>query len=144
MSTRFCTSCGTAASLDTLKFCTNCGGALPVVVEAVPAVAAAAPPVSAVPFTVQSVPQASPEPTPPAQSVSEGPIIRRTRTSPFLPPPVAEENDAPIISRAWAIGQVSNPGKRQLTKQRKMAGGLPSWDPLPPGELVVKRGTRKG
>lgn len=166
MSMRFCTSCGQGADDAGLKFCTGCGTRLPE-----PAVAAAPPVVTAVPpeLSVSPVPDVPAEPASTVQetlsaipvapmeaapaepapaeaappAADDGVVIRRTRTSPFLPPPVREDA-APVISRGWAQAQSSSAGPSKLTKQRKMAGDLPDWEPLPPGEVLVRRGTAGG
>lgn len=150
---RFCTQCGTGTDDASLKFCINCGSALPaaaavVAPPVVPAVIAEVPvaPVAPEAPVISEVPAAVIAPVPPAAPAAppapdDGFVVRRTRTSPFLPPPV-QEDAAPVISRAWAQSQSARPAASKLSKQRKMAGGLPDWEPLPPGEVLVKRGSR--
>jgi hypothetical protein len=104
------------------------------------------------------VAQVSPPPPPPlpepvldsyvapvvAAAATEVSINRRTASRVFLPPLLQSEEQAqsPIVSRAW-IGQGARTSKKQLSGERKTAGDLPDWDPLPPGELVVVRGKKQ-
>ncbi|MBX3100669.1 MAG: hypothetical protein KF761_13955 [Salinibacterium sp.] len=69
-------------------------------------------------------------------------IIRRTASRVFLPPRLENEDDTPMVSRAW-VGRTDRAGKKQLGGARKMAGNLPDWEPAPPGELIVTRRKRK-
>ncbi len=143
-----CPSCGASIDDASLKFCTSCGLRLVPdsdVGPAEPATGFIQPPPASVATVELATNEAAPElsnsePTP-VVDVSEV-VIRRTRTSPFLPPPLPDEEQTPIISRAWA-GSRNSGRKAQLTRERKMAGGLPDWEPLPPGELLVKRAKRK-
>lgn len=70
-------------------------------------------------------------------SGSETFVIRRGLSATRLlpPPPPA---DTTVISR-----QVLRPragGSRpETSRERKIAGNLPQWEPLPPGELFVRR-----
>jgi hypothetical protein len=117
---------------DTLRFCTLCGTPVAPAEPDAPAAVTVS--------VTEHVPLvATPAPAPAEDAV----IIRRNRTSPFLPPRAPEEQVTPVVSRTWA-SQVSGTGKKkQLTRERKMAGDLPEWEPLPPGELIVTRGKRK-
>lgn len=45
-----------------------------------------------------------------------------------------------IVSRG-VLGSRAD-GRPQTSRERKVAGDLPSWDLLPPGELHVRRGSR--
>ena len=38
----------------------------------------------------------------------------------------------------WAQ-QATTPAERQTDRRRQMVRDLPSWDPLPPGEIFVQR-----
>lgn len=63
-------------------------------------------------------------------------VIRRTRRRPFVPP--TQTDDSPAVSRE--LLSRTKIGKPQLSRNRKIAGDLPDWDPLPPGEISVQRG----
>jgi hypothetical protein len=52
------------------------------------------------------------------------------------PPAVAAEGV--IVGRG--LLERRSDRKPQTARQRKVAGELPEWEPLPPGELVVRRG----
>jgi hypothetical protein len=41
----------------------------------------------------------------------------------------------------WAQ-QAAAPTERKTGRRRQMVQGLPSWDPLPPGEILVQRHRR--
>ena len=41
----------------------------------------------------------------------------------------------------WAQ-QATDPAERRTARQRQMVQGLPSWEPLPPGEIHVQRRRR--
>lgn len=79
----------------------------------------------------------------PAETV----IIQRTRRAPFNPPPAEQgaEESGVTVSRSWGLGLRSANGKKDsgLTRNRKIAGELPDWAPLPPGELSVGRAAGK-
>lgn len=80
----------------------------------------------------------------PAEQMDDEPvIIRRTRRTPFNPPPAepAPEFAGITVSRNWGLGLRSANSKKEcgLTRNRKVAGDLPAWAPLPPGELLVDR-----
>lgn len=54
-------------------------------------------------------------------------------------PPKRDEQTTPL--RKDLLTSRLSTGKPQISRERKIAGGLPDWDPLPPGELleVAKR-----
>jgi hypothetical protein len=170
MSSINCPNCAELIDDPSLKFCFTCGTRLPErtpeVIASVPSFAPPAiitgPPVAAAPAEPEApaappvvaepapapVPEASaptfdpapsPNPAPAATADTSGFIVRRTRTSPFLPPTPVDADETPSVSRAWATAQ-GKKVKGQLGRQRRMAGDLPGWEPLPPGELLVKRG----
>jgi len=80
-------------------------------------------------------------------AVEDGPVVvRRTRRHPFTPP----ESDADgaslgfSVSRSWGQGLRSARGRDAgLTRNREIAGDLPTWTPLPPGELGIDRAARR-
>jgi hypothetical protein len=50
----------------------------------------------------------------------------------------ASVQDAPV---PWAQ-QATKPQPRATSRARRMVQDLPSWEPLPPGELLVHRNRR--
>jgi hypothetical protein len=50
-------------------------------------------------------------------------------------------NGAAPAAVPWAQ-QATTPAERRTARQRQMVEGLPSWDPLPPGEIYVQRQQR--
>jgi hypothetical protein len=90
--------------------------------------------------TQASAPATAPAATP----ADDGPVVvRRTRRSPFIAPAgdQADQSSSTIVSRDWGLGLRSSNAKKDsgMTRNRKIAGDLPGWSPLPPGELVVDR-----
>ena len=68
-------------------------------------------------------------------------VIRRARPGVFLPPQPVDQGQ--VISRE--AGRGPRGGQPKIPRNRKIAGNLPSWDPLPPGEIhVIHRGGRSG
>jgi hypothetical protein len=51
--------------------------------------------------------------------------------------PIAPESSVP-----WAR-QAAAPQPRATSRTRQMVHGLPAWEPLPPGELLVHRHRRE-
>ena len=74
-----------------------------------------------------------------SDSNAELPLVRRTRRAAFVPPD-PEQVAGPAVSRQWSLGARPS-GQTQLPRNRKIAGNLPSWDPTPPGEVLVRRGS---
>ena len=68
-----------------------------------------------------------------------GAVVRRTRRAPFIAP--VPNNDAPLgitVSRNWAAAK-SGRKNSGISRNRVIAGDLPDWSPLPPGELLIDR-----
>ena len=86
-----------------------------------------------------TTPTGKPRIAPPVKQNPDG-VIRRTRRRPFIPP--APDADTTVVSRELLSRNKS--AKPQLSRNRKIAGDLPGWDPLPPGEVVVRRGFQDG
>lgn len=63
------------------------------------------------------------------------PVVRRTRLSPFIPPTPPDPTPALIARDSLRAGGRTP----QLSRNRKIAGDLPDWEPLPPGEVRVTR-----
>lgn len=82
-------------------------------------------------------------PTSAPQSIDEAPVvISRRRRPQFIPPqPERPESGSPVqVSRNWGLGLRSAKARESgLTRNREIAGDLPAWAPLPPGELSVRR-----
>ncbi len=72
------------------------------------------------------------EPAPTSVVVQRG--LARSRMLARTPPPTG---DGVVVSRN-VLG-TRNGTKPQTGRERKIAGELPEWEPLPPGELVVRR-----
>lgn len=74
-------------------------------------------------------------------------IVRRTRRTQILPPLDEQESEVSgiTVSRDWGLGLRSANSKKDsgLPRNRKIAGDLPDWAPLPPGELSVDRNSRR-
>ena len=66
-------------------------------------------------------------------------VVQRGRAAARLRPrPQADlPPDGVIVSRN-VLGSRSDT-RPQTSRERKIAGDLPAWEPLPPGELVVRR-----
>lgn len=81
--------------------------------------------------------QQAPLPPPPPAEGGSPTIVRGTRSGPRLVPRPAPPKDATIITRHML--RSASEQKPQTDRERKIAGDLPDWEPLPPGELTVKR-----
>lgn len=68
-------------------------------------------------------------------------VVRRPRsTGKFLPRvPQASDSSDVVIGRSLMTAR-NHDLKPQTSRERRIAGELPAWEPLPPGELFVKRG----
>ena len=66
-------------------------------------------------------------------------VSRRARASVFVPPKPQDQGQ--VISRD--VGRKT--AQPKIPRNRKIAGNLPEWDPLPPGEIhVIHRGRHSG
>lgn len=64
-------------------------------------------------------------------------VVRRTRGTDRLRPRVVPSESTVIVGRNVLGSRAS--GKPQTSRERQIAGDLPDWEPLPPGELIVQR-----
>lgn len=80
---------------------------------------------------------ATPPAAPPAPTASPF-TVRRRSAGAFVPRPVPAESDGVVIARNVLSARQAGV-ERTTSRQRKIAGDLPAWEPLPPGELVVTR-----
>lgn len=71
-----------------------------------------------------------------------GTLISRTRANRFLPAEVNAVDPAVVVGRGFLRSKVA-PQKQQLSRERKIAGDLPAWEPMPPGEIAVRRRARE-
>lgn len=75
---------------------------------------------------------------PPAPTTPPPPQVRRPGAGRFVPK-AAPTPDGVVVQRN--VLQPSQAKEKALTsRQRRIAGNLPDWEPLPPGELLVRRG----
>lgn len=89
-----------------------------------------------------SVSVLSAQPTPvPGASSQPTPVVKRPRgrRRPRFVEKPKKQNDQ-IVSRRNLLSATKAPdGKHQFSRERKIAGDLPDWNPLPPGEIRVTR-----
>lgn len=132
-----CATCSAPISAEA-SFCGECGTPVQQA-EAVP-LPEAVPAFETAPFT-EAVPVfAAPEapaapPVPPAPPV----IIRRGLNGPRLLPREAAVPEGGVTVSRNVLGARATV-KTKTSRERKIAGDLPEWEPLPPGELLVRRG----
>lgn len=71
-------------------------------------------------------------------------IVRRPRSAgAFMPwEPPKESREEVVISRGQLLSRDRNK-RPETSRDRIIAGDLPDWEPTPPGEIVVRRGTRR-
>ena len=60
-------------------------------------------------------------------------VLRRARPAVFIAP---QPEEGKLIARELGLG-VGLSKQPELSRNRKIAGNLPAWDPLPPGEIRV-------
>lgn len=88
------------------------------------------------------LPEAAPHASSSPETTTVGQIISRARTtSKFLPAATSPADSAVVVGRGLLRSKAA-PQKQQLSRERKIAGDLPSWDPMPPGEISVRRPSR--
>ena len=71
-----------------------------------------------------------------AASVNTNPVVIR-RTARMLPRELPVPEEGVTVSRNVLGSRAAV--KPQTTRSRRIAGELPDWEPLPPGELIVRR-----
>lgn len=81
--------------------------------------------------------QKAPAKKPATKAPNQEAGVRRTRRNPFIPP--SDQAQGPAVSRELlSRGRAAG---AKLSRNRKIAGDLPDWDPLPPGEITLARPT---
>jgi len=76
------------------------------------------------------------------ESESMGVLISRMRASDrFLPRPSPQAGPGTVVGRGF-LASKSAPQRQQISRERQIAGDLPMWEPLPPGEVAVRRRVR--
>lgn len=70
----------------------------------------------------------------------EEPLLRRpsTRSAKFQPRPVPTPSSDVVLDRSVLRPSVADT-KPQTQRRREMVGDLPDWQPMPPGELPLRR-----
>lgn len=76
----------------------------------------------------------APMPDPADQTVA----VRRPRAAQRLIPRELPADTGVVISRNVLRSSVTT-AQAQTSRERRIAGDLPEWEPLPPGELFVTR-----
>lgn len=90
--------------------------------------------------TSQSEVTPSTEGVPPTEStmaVDDLPVIRRRSRTIFAARSADPKDADVVVSRG--ILSARSAKKPETSRHRKVAGNLPAWEPLPPGEIVVRR-----
>lgn len=57
----------------------------------------------------------------------------------FEPRPVDELAEPVVLQRNVLRASSSGSAEQQTSRRHEIAGDLPAWEPLPPGELFLKR-----
>ncbi len=68
---------------------------------------------------------------------TDGIVVRRTRLAPFVPPQPQKGTVSPAIVARDALRRSPRPAGERLSRNRVIAGDLPYWSPMPPGEIPV-------
>ena len=68
-------------------------------------------------------------------------VVRRGHAATRLLPRAEEPAPGGVVVHRSVLARRSS-DKPQTSRERKIAGDLPDWEPLPPGELVVQRTRR--
>ena len=88
---------------------------------------------------VQAQPEQHPgADTQPTSDEATGVIVKRGHASKRLLPKEPEVASDTVVVQRSVLSRRSTQ-KPQTSRERKIAGDLPAWEPLPPGELVVTR-----
>lgn len=78
-----------------------------------------------------------------SSAATEPLVVRRGSAARFRPRVEPPREETVVISRG-ILGVRDRDKKAQTSRERRVAGDLPSWEPLPPGELVVRRPSSEG
>lgn len=98
-----------------------------------------APDAMTMPMSVRSALPPRP-PAPAAPDPAPMPAVVRRPGRRFLPPSGEREQPVVVVSRDFArSGRKTVEKGKQIGRNRKMAGNLPAWDPLPSGENLINR-----
>lgn len=68
-------------------------------------------------------------------------IVKRKPAATRFVPPAERTEDMVAIDRSLAIGSMAKE-KPAIGRERNIAGSLPDWSPLPPGEVIAPRRRR--
>lgn len=63
-------------------------------------------------------------------------LVKRPGVQRFVPP-ASEKPAAPLVKERL-LARTTH--RTEISRERKIAGGLPEWEPLPPGEILVRAG----
>lgn len=78
----------------------------------------------------------------PSNAADDQPVLRRpsARTTKFTHrEPVAAAADSVTLQRHVLRSSAAGDVDRQTSRKHVIAGDLPAWEPLPPGELFLSR-----
>ena len=83
-------------------------------------------------------------PPPPIQSADSAAPLGLSRPGQRRRPRFVERpkspDDDPVLNRRNLLSSTRTSGdKPQFSRERVIAGNLPDWDPLPPGEMLISR-----
>lgn len=81
------------------------------------------------------------EPAPAAEQPGASTIVRRGHAAMRLLPRAEEPASSTVVVHRSVLARRST-DKPKTSRERKIAGDLPDWEPLPPGELTVQRTRR--
>lgn len=91
----------------------------------------------------QAAAQGAPQPqgAVPPKSVQQGPLVGRPsgRRRPRFVEKPKKQDDTLVARRNLLTATKTAAGQHQFSRERKIAGNLPDWDPMPPGEIRVAR-----
>lgn len=74
----------------------------------------------------------------PGEPRYEPPAIVRGARSRFHPPTPVDRTEV-IVARRNLLGERRTGTKPALSREHRIAGNLPAWDPLPENEQLVRR-----
>ncbi|MFJ9027686.1 hypothetical protein ACIRQP_04035 [Streptomyces sp. NPDC102274] len=71
--------------------------------------------------------------------VVPGPAPSQTTSPPTASPQAAPSRATPFQAASPWASAPARPKERATSRLRKVVEGLPGWEPLPPGEMTVRR-----